>query len=369
MAKDLNKILSESGVLSSESQEMISEAWNSKLAEAREEIAATLREEFARKFEHDKKIFAESVNRFLDDKIQAELTDFAKDKAELKEAKLKYKASIKEHAIVLDKFLTAKLSEEIKELRGDKVVMKENFKKLENFVLKQLSEEIRGFREDKKALVEQKMLMVTEGKKHLREAKVLFIKRAAKLIDESINKALVKEITQLKEDVTLARKNDFGRRIFEAFAGEYLTSHLNEGSEVKKMQKVVSAKQAELTQITESLTATKKLAESLEVKLAVSKESALRESKLSSLVAPLSKDKQGLMKDMLKTVRTSKLDEAFERYLPVVLDSKAKAIPKTNHLNESKLSTKTGDRPQFIQAGFDNEFNTELAQIKSLAGL
>ena len=39
---------------------------------------------------------------------------------------------------------------------------------------------------------------------------------------------------ELKEDIDVARNNDFGRKIFEAFASEYATSYLNEKSETEQ---------------------------------------------------------------------------------------------------------------------------------------
>jgi hypothetical protein len=52
----------------------------------------------------------------------------------------------------------------------------------------------------------------------------------------------------LKEDIDLARKNDFGRKIFEAFSSEYLNSHLNEKSETSKLLKVLATKDKQLAE-------------------------------------------------------------------------------------------------------------------------
>ena len=52
--------------------------------------------------------------------------------------------------------------------------------------------------------------------------------------------------THLKEDIDTARKNDFGRKIFESFASEYGTSYLNENSETAKLIKVVDMKNKQL---------------------------------------------------------------------------------------------------------------------------
>jgi CHASE3 domain sensor protein len=205
MAKKIDEILSESVGLSEDVRSQIVGLWESKITEAREEVAATLREEFARKFEHDKGVLVESMDRFLTDKVRVELEEFAEDKRKLVTERVAYKSKLTEHTGMLKK------------------AMKENFSKLENFLLKQLAEEIREFRVDKKSLVEQKVKMVTEGKQKLQETKAQFIKRAAQIIESNIEKTLRSEITQFKDDIRVARENDFGRKIFESVAAEFMT--------------------------------------------------------------------------------------------------------------------------------------------------
>src|SRR4051812_12114228 len=106
MTKKIDEILSESVNLSEEARSQIVGLWESKIAEAREEVAATLREEFARKFEHDKGIFAESVDRFLSDKVRVELEEFAEDKRKLVSERVAYKSKLTEHTGMLNKFIT-----------------------------------------------------------------------------------------------------------------------------------------------------------------------------------------------------------------------------------------------------------------------
>ena len=68
-------ILAEGTNLSEEARSQIKEAWDSKLIEAREELTAELREEFAQKFEHDKSIMVESMDKFLNDTYSNGSTD------------------------------------------------------------------------------------------------------------------------------------------------------------------------------------------------------------------------------------------------------------------------------------------------------
>lgn len=370
MAKKLDEILSESVGLSEDTRNQIVGLWESKIAEAREEVAATLREEFARKFEHDKGVLVESMDRFLSDKVRVELEEFAEDKRKLVEERIAYKTKISEHTGMLNKFITEAVAKEVKELHAEKALMKENFKKLENFLLKQLAEEIREFRADKKSLVEQRVKMVSEGKQKLQETKTQFIKRAAQIIESNVEKTLRSEITQFKEDIRIARENDFGRKIFESVAAEFMTSYLNEGTELKKMQKVLESKNKELATLTESVKKSRSLMEGLDTKLKATQDLVERQKVMNELLAPLSKDKKEVMKELLESVQTKNLQGAYNKYLPSVLNEAIERKPESTktQLNEATLSAKTGDRARTAQEETSEDVS-ELKHILSLAGI
>jgi predicted DNA-binding protein YlxM (UPF0122 family) len=370
MAKKLDEILSESAGLSEETRTQIVGLWESKITEAREEVAATLREEFARKFEHDKGVLVESMDRFLTDKVRVELEEFAEDKRQLVAERVAYKGKITEHTAILNRFITEAVAKEVKELHSDKVKMKENFKKLENFLLKQLAEEIREFRADKKSLVEQKVKMVTDGKQQLHATKTQFIKRAAQIIESNIEKTLRAEIGQFKEDIRVARENDFGRKIFESVAAEFMTSYLNEGTELKKLQKVLESKNVQLTTLSESVKKSKGLMEGLDTKLKATQDLVERQKVMGELLAPLSKDKKGVMKELLESVQTKNLQGAYNKYLPSVLNEAIERKPALvrGQLNEASLSAKTGNRAEIAQGSDVDSDSLDLQRILALAG-
>lgn len=370
MAKKIDEILSESVGLSEETRSQIVGLWESKINEAREEVAATLREEFARKFEHDKGVLVESMDRFLTDKVRVELEEFAEDKRQLVAERIAYKGKLAEHTTILNRFITESVSKEVKELHADKKAMKENFTKLENFLLRQLAEEIKEFRSDKKSLVEQKVKMVTEGKKKLQETRSQFIKRAAQIIESNIEKTLKAEISQFKDDIRVARENDFGRKIFESVAAEFMTSYLNEGTELKKMQRMLESKNQELALLAETAQKSKAIVESVNTKLKATQDLVERQAVMGELLAPLSKDKQAVMKELLESVQTKNLQAAYNKYLPSVLNeaTPSKTEASKSQLNEATLSTKTGDRVRSTRID-DSTESSELQQILSLAGI
>jgi predicted DNA-binding protein YlxM (UPF0122 family) len=370
MAKKLDELLSESVGLSEDTRSQIVGLWEAKIAEAREEVASTLREEFARKFEHDKGVLVESMDRFLTDQVRVELEEFAEDKRKLVAERIAYKSRVVEHTGMLNKFITESVAKEMKEFYAEKKAMKENFAKLENFLLKQLAEEIREFRIDKKSLVEQKVKMVSEGKAKLQETKAQFIKRAAQIIESNIERTLRTEIGQFKDDIRVARENDFGRKIFESVAAEFMTSYLNEGTEISKMQKIVESKTREMKALQETVKKSKTLVESMDTRLKVSQDLVERQKVMNELLAPLSKDKQGVMKELLESVQTKNLQGSYNKYLPSVLneaETRKPALGKTQ-LNEATLSAKTGDRARVAQTE-ESQDSSDLQKILSLAGI
>ena len=247
MAVTFNELL-EGTNLSEEARETIQEAWESRLSEAREEMTAELREEFAQRYEHDKGLIVEAVDNFISTRVEAEVSELAEDKKALAEERVKYRKAVSEHAKILDRFVTEMVAKEVKELRADRANTSEHVAKLDNFVAEQLATELSEFHEDKKSLVEQKVKMVKEGKKQLAEAKIDFIKKAANKVEGVVNSVMTNEVKSFRDDITNARENDFGRRIFEAFANEYGTSYLNEAKEIKAVQKQIAEMELKLNE-------------------------------------------------------------------------------------------------------------------------
>lgn len=369
-------ILAENG-FSEEGQQQIQEAWNTKLSEAREELTAELREEFAQKFEHDKSIMIESMDKFLNDKIHGELAEFAEDKKALAEDRVTYKAKVGEHVKMLETFIATTLAKEVKELHEERASAKANVHKLEDFVLKQLAEEVKDFHQDKKALAEQRVKIVREGKQELAETKKSFVKKAASVIEENINKTLRKEIDTFRADIKEARENDFGRRIFESFVGEYMTSHLNESGEVRKLQNKMEVLNKKLDEANVKKAEQTQLTESVERKLAAAKDRIARDKTLTELLSPLGKTQRGVMEELLQTVKTEKLAESFKKYLPAVLNENTRNTEGKGrrNLSESRRrgdvrTAKTGDkRANAAQQQEDNEALAEIQQLRKMAGL
>lgn len=363
MAHAIEQLLS-SEVLSEEVRSTLSEAWNAKLNEAREEITAELREEFANRYETDKEQMVSALDAMISETIKSELQEFAADKRAVVEARVEYQRKIAEHASLLDKFVMETLKREIAELREDRKLQEGNFEKLEDFVMEQLTSELNEFHKDKKDLIEQKVRLVAEGKEMIANAKAEFINKASTKLASIVESTLSSELGMLKEDIKLAKENMFGRKIFETFAAEFMGSHLAEGTHISKLSKELLNVKTQLEESRKEIA--DREAKIVEAQREVRKinESRQRDAVMAELMTPLSKEKRDLMGKLLEGTATSNLRAAYNKYLPTVLNETVTAS-KSQTLKESQKTEITGNKAS-TQA---TDSEAEIINLKKLAGI
>ncbi len=361
---DAIKPLLDSGIINEETQASLTEAWETKLTEARETIRAELREEFAGRYEHDKNVMVEALDKMVTEQLSAELNEFAEEKKALAGDRVKFKTHMIESAGKFNDFLVTKLAEEIKELRSDRKTQTEAVAKLEKFVIHALAEEIKEFDQDKKAVVETKVKLVAEAKQKLAELQGQFVKRSATLVKEAVANNLGSELAQLKEDIQTARENMFGRRLFEAFASEFAVTHLSENKEFAKLKAELETKDQVIAEGQKTIAEKEALVESKNREVKVITESITRKEKLAELFKPLNKEKADVMSSLLEGVQTERLQAAYEKYLPAVLNNSSVKKAEKPVLAESRIEV-TGDK----SAKDDADANNNVIEIRRLAGL
>ena len=357
---DAIKPLLDSGLITEDVSQELNEAWESKLTEAREQVRAELREEFAQRYEHDKTVMVEALDKMVTDGLAGELSEFAQEKAALREDRVKFHTKMKESAGKFNNFMVSKLAEEISELRKDRKQHNEGLEKLESFMVHALAREIQEFATDKRDVVETKVRLVREARGKLETLKARFVKESAQKMSQAVSHHLKAELTQLHEDVRIARENNFGRRIFEAYAAEFGATHLNEKAEVRKLQNIIAARENQLSEAIKLGRKAKVLVESKE------RESNVRESTLDDLLNPLNEAKREVMRNLLESVQTPRLKNAFEKYLPAVL-AEGKSV-KARQVISEHVSEVTGNKTALRQDD-DNADNSNVIEIKRLAGL
>jgi hypothetical protein len=360
---DAIKPLLDSDLINEDTRREINEAWEAKLNEAREQARAELREEFAQRYEHDKSVMVEALDRMVTEGLTAEIEQVKAERQTLAEDRVKFQTKMKESATKFNNFMVTKLAEEIGELRKDRKQHNEGLEKLENFVVHALAREIQEFAQDKRDMVETKVRLVREAREKLNTLKARFVKESAGKLSQAVSQHLKGELTQLQEDIKVARENNFGRRIFEAYAAEFGATHLNEKAEVRKLRDLVDNRNRQLAEAIKLSERAKTLVETKERELRMIKENNQRQDLMSDLLRPLNKEKSEVMRNLLESVQTTRLKNAFEKYLPAVLEDRS---TKARQVIAEQVTAVTGDK---TVPSSQQEDRSNVIDLKRLAGL
>ncbi len=410
MEKKLEDILNEA--LAPELKAQLQEAFDKKVEDMRASVQESVEAELANRYEHDKGQLVEAMDRMLSDVVRVHEEAKANEIAKLREARSKFegdtksvktalRARISEMAETSGNLINDTLTREITKLRSQRVAVSEaaeklaedvvgvkenlaenharHLAKINEFITRQLTKELMEFEQDKRELIETRVKLVSESKQKIADTQSRFIKEAAKKVEKTINETLKREMTQLHEDLERNRQNAFGRRIFEAVAAEWQTSYLAEGTEMRKLQKMLESKQAEVeAKEAEAVAAKAQLAEAARFNVEAERKVALAEARtertkiMSELMSNLKGEKRALMESMLSTTKTSALRGSFSKLLPVVLNEGSRKVAPTGKkvLTEAPSQTVTGNRGRMIEeTKEETQNNAEIAAIVHLAGI
>jgi hypothetical protein len=230
----------------------------------------------------------------------------------------------------------------------------------------ELKEDIERFRdleaEFAEKLVEAKAAMADELKGDLADL--------VEKIDSFLEIRLAAEIEELREDIDQVRQNEFGRRIFEAFAEEFTFNYADEESA-----------EATLREAEERLADTEAALEEAERKLA----NMERKDKMFKVLSPLSGRSREVMEAILKNVDTNNLEEAYNVFIGRVLretshdaaDSEKEGKVLAESEEKKKPVTEgvavTGDKEEVLEESEDHAKKQaeadKLAHIRRLAGI
>lgn len=239
--------------------------------------------------------------------------------------------------------------------------------------IEELKEDIERFRdleaEYAEKLVEAKASMADELKNDLAEL--------IEKLDTFLEIRLAAELEELREDVAEVRKNEFGRKIYEAFAHEFKNFADPESTEAE-----LRDVQSKLEELNNRLEESERTRATLERKI-----------KLESVLAPLAGRQREVMEAILKNVDTNKLDEAYKTFIGRVLrestevagsekedkvlaegasgESKKKAAPAPTPVVEAvkEAVVATGDAEVVEESAMSEERKAHLAHLRRLAGI
>lgn len=226
--------------------------------------------------------------------------------------------------------------------------------KVDGFVAEALSNEIAELHGD----IDRFRDLEVELAEKLVEEKHRLAEEVAQELDELVDKIdaffemrLSAEMEELQEDLAVVKENDFGRKMFEAFASTYAAHYVDEDSVQSKLA-VAESKLADAeTQL-----------ESLETE----RNKMIREAKMEQILSPLSGVKREQMAMVLKSVDTARLEESYKFFIGRIL--KEGDAPQGRPLNESTKAPAsklvTGE-----PAAQAKPVNTQLDEMKRLAGI
>lgn len=357
------KPLLESGIINEATRDAITEAWESKLSEARNEIRAEIREEFAERYKHDNELMTEALEKMTSEVLGEEIKKVQTEQKAAIANRVQTVKEMKSLAAKFSNFLTGKLAEEIKEFRSDRKKYQAAAGKLEGFVMTSLAEEITEFNEDKQDLARTKVKLISEANEKFNQLKAKFVTRSSKAVQETVEKVLRSELKQLHEDISAARKNNFGRKIFEAFANEFAGSYLNENKEIRELKNLLVKASTDLAEAKKVIAGKNRVIEGKDSELKRAAANNQRAAILSELMSPLAKEKQVIMGQLLEGIQTDRLKSAYDKYLPSVLSGKKDS---SKVLKENR-STITGDKTRSAKAVEEGDDN--ILDIRRLAGL
>lgn len=229
--------------------------------------------------------------------------------------------------------------------------------KVDGFVAEALGKEIQELKGD----IERFRDVEAEYASKLVEEKHKLAGEVAEELDSLVDKIdaffemrIEHEMEELKEDLEVVKQNDFGRKIFEAYASTYANNYVDE-----------DAVQSKLVVAEKKLKDAEKHLQSLEEE----RNKMVREAKMEQVLSSLTGKKREQMAMVLKNVDTARLEESYKFFIGRVLkeeEAPAKDPVLTEGLDK-KTTVVTGNGPAPIQAkAFVSE---ELASLKRLAGI
>ncbi len=227
-------------------------------------------------------------------------------------------------------------------------------------VLEQELSELHADIEHHRDLEAQYAEKLVEEKHRLAEEVATELDGLVDKLDSFLSLCLEEEFAELKEDIEVVKQNEFGRKIFEAFASTFAETHIDEKAASSKLG-LAESKIADLE---------KQLAAAEEAQNAL-----LREATMKELLAPLGGKKREQMEMVLKAVPTDRLKESYNFFIGRIIKEDAAPAPAAAKLTESaatggKTTVVTGDAAHVVeQTPAVDHLNEELAQLRRAAGI
>lgn len=357
-----------------------------KVAQIRQEIRQEVYEEVSRQAKADKEKIVESMNNVTNKVINEEMKKIDLHRKNLIKEKLKLQESQKslnkiladKEAIIKEnfnkklqkamddmnksfeakkadfvtkasKFLNENVKKEVAELHNDKKQLSESLNQFAKFISDQVKAQTKAHRDEMKSVDALRVRLVKENAEKLANTKKKFFTEAADKMEKFINSSVSRELTEFRKDIAESRKKSFGSKIFEAFAREFAVKFFNENKVVNGLLESVKANQNKLVHANKVLEnkANKALNENKQLKTVNNK--LMREKIINESIGHLAKDKQDMVRNLVKDVPTEQLNESVKKYIPMILGNSS-----TKQINKNERVLKENRKPIYLTGNSKN---------------
>lgn len=334
MEKILEQILG-SELLNEETKAQIGAAFTKAIEEGVAAKEKALREEYAKRYDHDKEKTAEAVEQFIESRMNAEIAELRSNMESLERQRAKY----------------VEATEALK--TNAKAYVEKRLKTMEAVIERALRAEIGELREDMKTNRKAVLKVIAETKARGEADRKAFKTKAARVLEHIATVKLTKQMDELREDIKVAKENDFGRRIFEAYIAEARLSFFNSSKEHKALLQKIATMESEHKKAVEAAQKALNEAEA-KAKKAVGQANRLSESvqRSQSMTRLLSTVPAGpqrsKMKTLLEATATADLEKTFKKYVGQLLTEARQPVGQTKRVNEAALELRTGSPKQAV---------------------
>lgn len=234
--------------------------------------------------------------------------------------------------------------------------------------LEELRESIEQFRDLEAEFAAKEVALKEEMAKKLEES----LENLVDVVDDFLEHRLTQEFSELRESIEEVKKVEFGRKLFEAYQ-QVFNENFNDEEGLRNQIVETKNKNLELQ---------KKLEENSQLL-----ESLKREKAMGKALENLHGRPREVMEAILRSVKTEKINETYERYIERVLHESAKAGSEKEIKSEEsgqsvlaesvavvdKTKTVNGDSQTALNEGaavgatVDGDLKTRLRKLAGLA--
>lgn len=355
--------LLENQVLTVETKQAILEAWNSQVEQIKKQAKSEIREEFAARFDRDKHNIVEAMDQKITQSLEEAVQSIRKERDLLENERIAYKKNTRKHA---ERFLNESkqvLEAEIRELQQDRQSQAQKMNEFVSFVQKGIQQVVQECHQEHVRLQEDRAKLNTRMNVKIQESRRAMVKKLAEGGEQFITATLKSELSQLKQEISEARKIHFGKKIYEAFASEFNMGFFESSKEFKKLTRALEERDRVLESMSKKLARKDSEIKEIQEQMSLKEHAMKRQVAIASLTGSLGKHTKEIMEEMLESVPTNKLQEHFDRYLPMLMEQTSSNKNKTHLKENHKTRSFDGNRQMIVEETEQNDTNNAVSSI------